>query len=111
MAPGSRGRVWERAIGNGLALTDVTYAKALQRAKDTEKRMAAASPDDIFKEKAWFTAIRRDIQTVFPELSIFQLGNLLYNDLLDVLMAYSMYRSDVGYSHGTHVSLYLFQGI
>ena len=103
MAPRSRGRVWERAIGNGLALTDVTYAKALQRAKDIEKRMATARPDMSFQEKAWFAAIRRDMQTVFPDLKIFQPGNPLHDGLLDVLMAYSMYRSDVGYSHGTHV--------
>ena len=31
----------------------------------------------------------------------------LHENLLDVLMAYSMYRSDVGYVYGTHVRLAL----
>lgn len=105
VAPRSRARVWEKAIGNDLAVTEVTFTKALQRAKDMEIRIAQARPDEHFKETAWFKAIRRDIKLVFPELKIFQPGGPLYDDLVNVLMAYSMYRSDVGYSHGTHVSL------
>ena len=103
VAPKSRARVWQKAIGNDLALTEVTYTKALQRAKDTEARIAKAASEEPCKEKAWFDAIRRDVKTTFPELHIFQPGGPLYDDLVDVLMAYSMYRSDVGYSHGTHV--------
>lgn len=91
-------------MGNDLALTDVTYAKALQRAQQLEARMSQAGPEERLKEKAWFRAIRRDIKTAFPELKIFQPGGPLHDGLLEVLMAYSMYRSDVGYSHGTHVS-------
>ena len=80
--------------------------KALQRAKDTEARIAKSSAaEHPGKEKAWFDAIRRDVKTTFPELNIFQPGGPLHDDLVDVLMAYSMYRSDVGYSHGTHVSV------
>lgn len=97
--------MWERAIGNDLALTQVTYTKALQRAKDMEMRITSTRSDELSKEKAWFNAVRRDIKTVFPNLKIFRLGSPLHNSLLDVLMAYSMYRSDVGYSHGTHVSI------
>lgn len=97
--------MWERAIGNDLALTEVTYTKALQRAKDTEEQIANTRPDERSKEEGWFDAIRRDIKTVFPNLKIFQHGSPLHDGLLHVLVAYSMYRSDVGYSHGTHVSI------
>ena len=104
VAPKSRGQVWQRAVGNELALTDVTYSKALQRAKDILARISGAPHDEVYrKEKAWFDAIRRDVKVVFPELKIFQSGGPLHDSLVDVLMAYSMYRSDVGYSHGTHV--------
>ena len=96
--------MWERAVGNELALPDGTFSKALQRAQQLETRFSQARPEERFKEKAWFRAIRRDIKTVFPELKIFQPGGPLHDGLLDVLMAYSMYRSDVGYCHGTHVS-------
>jgi len=86
-------------------LTESTYTKALKRAKDTEVRVSRSGSEGLSKEKAWFNAIRRDVKVTFPELNIFQPGGPLHDDLVDVLMAYSMYRSDVGYSHGTHVSL------
>lgn len=105
VAPKSRAKVWEKAIGNELALTEVTYKKALQRAKDIESRIAlGGAGEEHRKEKTWFNAIRRDVKVTFPELSVFQPGAPLHDGLVDVLMAYSMYRSDVGYSHGTHVS-------
>lgn len=105
VAPKSRAQVWQKAIGNDLALTEVTYNKALQRAKDMEARILRRGGEELGKEKAWFDAIRRDVKLTFPELNIFQPTGPLHSDLVDVLMAYSMYRSDVGYSHGTHVSL------
>ena len=104
VAPKSRAQVWQKTIGNDLALTEMTYCKALQRAKDLDERLAKPGGGELGKEKAWFDAIRRDVKVTFPELHIFQPGAPLYGDLVDILMAYSMYRSDVGYSHGTHVS-------
>ncbi|KAL8655690.1 MAG: hypothetical protein Q9226_002938, partial [Calogaya cf. arnoldii] len=102
IAPRSRGKVWQKAIGNDLTLSENTYTKALQRARVTEVRIAASRGDEPPKEKAWFDAIRRDANVTFPELKLFQPGGPLHGGLIDVLMAYSMYRSDVGYSHGTH---------
>ena len=104
VAPKSRAQVWQKAIGNELALTDVTYTKALKRAKDIEGRIAGGRNEVYQLEKKWFDAIHRDVKVTFPELNIFQQGGPLHDGLVDVLIAYSMYRSDVGYSHGTHVS-------
>lgn len=103
ISPKSRGEVWQRAVGNDLALTDESYRKALRRAKEVDTVTTAGNANNE-REKQWFKAIRRDIKTTFPDLKIFQPGGPLSDDLVDVLMAYSMYRSDVGYSHGTHVS-------
>ncbi|KAL8928212.1 MAG: hypothetical protein Q9208_001922 [Pyrenodesmia sp. 3 TL-2023] len=103
VAPRSRGKVWQKAIGNELALTEQTYIKALQRAKETEARIASSRGNDAPNEKAWFNAIRRDVNVAMPELNLFQRGGPLHDGLVDVLMAYAMYRSDVGYSHGTHL--------
>ncbi|KAL8731785.1 MAG: hypothetical protein Q9166_003232 [cf. Caloplaca sp. 2 TL-2023] len=103
IAPRSRAKVWQRAIGNDLTLNETTYSKASQRAKDTQVRIASSPGDAPPKEKAWFDAIRRDANVTFPELKVFQSGGPLHDSLVDVLMAYSMYRSDVGYSHGTHL--------
>ncbi|MCJ1286570.1 hypothetical protein MMC26_005916 [Xylographa opegraphella] len=103
IAPHSREEVWKRAIGNELALTESTYIKALQRAKATEKEIQTQKSGDERKEKVWFAAIRRDVDATFPDLKLFQLGRPLYGALTDLLMAYTMYRSDVGYSHCTHL--------
>ncbi|KAI4287710.1 MAG: hypothetical protein L6R35_003030 [Caloplaca aegaea] len=103
IAPRSRAKVWQKAVGNDLALREDSFTKALQRAKETETRFATNRDVELPKEKAWFDAIRRDVHATFPELKIFQRGGPLHDGLVDVLMAYSMYRSDVGYSHGTHV--------
>ncbi|MCJ1391129.1 hypothetical protein MMC18_003991 [Xylographa bjoerkii] len=103
IAPHSRAEVWKRAIGNELALTESTYTKALQRAKAAEKEIQGQRSGDERKEKVWFAAIRRDVDATFPDLKLFQLGRPLYGALTDLLMAYTMYRSDVGYSHCTHL--------
>jgi len=55
------------------------------------------------KEREIFENIQRDVKQTFPDLKIFQECGPLHENLLDVLMAYSMYRSDVGYVYGTHV--------
>ena len=107
VAPRSRADVWERAIGNELALTVATYSKALQRSQDIEVQIAKGGKHEQCKERTWFNAIQRDIRATLPELKLFQRGNPLHDDLTKVLKAYCMYRSDVGYCHGTHVSPYI----
>jgi len=99
ITPRSRGTVWLRAIGNELELSEASYDAALSRAKTLESRMSSMSQDEKSKmrEHAWFKAIKRDILTTFPELRIFQPEGPLHEPLRDVLMAYSQYRSDVGY--------------
>ena len=106
IAPMSRADVWERAIGNDLALNVATYTRALQRSQDIEAQTRDGTKYELCKERVWFSAIRRDVNTILPELKLFQFGGPLHGNLTKVLMAYCMYRSDVGYSHGTHVSLH-----
>ncbi len=96
--------MWERAIGNELALSNSTFEKALQRSRDLDVRLAKPGEQEPCRERSWYEAIHRDLKATFPELKIFQPGSSLHSDLADVLKAYCMYRSDVGYCHGTHVS-------
>jgi hypothetical protein len=105
ITPHDRGYVWEKAVGNDLGLTDSSYQLALERAKAAEKRLEEMSEQDAEKELEWkwFSAIRQDIKEAFPELKIFQPEGPLHQPLIEVLMAYAMYRSDVGYVYGTHV--------
>lgn len=103
IAPRSRGAVWQRAIGNELELTDASYHAASSRAKALERKLAKEECSGEERRKGeWFAAIRRDVSGTYPELRIFQPGGPLCEPLVDVLMAYAMYRSDVGYVSGTN---------
>ncbi|KFY43602.1 hypothetical protein V494_01902 [Pseudogymnoascus sp. VKM F-4513 (FW-928)] len=101
IAPRSRGAVWDRAIGNELGVSESSYNAALKRAKNLKKKLAKgnATADDLVQGK-WFESINRDVATTYPELRIFCPGGPLSESLVDVLMAYVMYRSDVGYVDG-----------
>ncbi|KAI9782484.1 MAG: hypothetical protein M1839_004970 [Geoglossum umbratile] len=112
VAPRSRGTVWQKAVGNDLELTETSYNVALKRAKVLEAQLkkgerhtddTPSSPPKESKEAEWFRAIRRDVKETYPDLKIFQEGGPLNEGLVDVLMAYAMYRSDVGYVYGTHL--------
>lgn len=97
----NRGVIWGRAIGNELELSEETFTKALQRAKDLRsKKDAENETNKRFQD--CFDAIDTDVSKAFPDLNLFQEGGPLRDILIDVLQAYCMYRSDVGYIHGLH---------
>ncbi|KAI9827592.1 MAG: hypothetical protein M1826_006254 [Phylliscum demangeonii] len=107
IAPRSRGAVWARAVGNELGLSADSFQAALTRARAVEAQLLAEEESLVGgrarRERDWFRAIRRDVRATYPELGIFQPGGALHEPLLDVLSAYAMYRSDVGYSRGSHL--------
>lgn len=102
--PRSRGATWGRAIGNELALTEETYKKALHRAKEVRAASDGDTGESQKRMREWFDVIDTDVSRAFPDLHLFQEGGPLRETLVDVLQAYSMYRSDVGYISGLHVS-------
>lgn len=107
VAPRSRGTVWSRAIGNDLGLTEKSFTAALGRAHAAEAREKAGhgSAED-HKCVSWMRAIRKDVEEhTFRDLRIFQAGGPLHESLMAVLSAYAMYRSDIGYVSGCHVSI------
>lgn len=107
VAPRSRGAVWAKAIGNELGLSEKSYEAALGRARAAETREKAGhgSAED-HKYGSWMRAIRKDVdEATWRDLRIFQAGGPLHQSLLDVLSAYAMYRSDIGYVAGCNVSL------
>lgn len=106
IAPRSRGQVWSRAIGNELGLNETSYLAALRRAQEVEGRVAAGSgsAEDV-RQAGWFATIRGDVEErTWKDLRIFQAGAPLHQGLVDVLTAYAMYRSDIGYVTGCNVS-------
>lgn len=105
ITPRSRGAVWQRAIGNGLALTEESFKKALERANELRVKCEQDTSGSYTQDRERFEAIRRDAATAFADLKLFTKEGPLYESLVQVLDAYSMYRSDVGYLYGIHVSL------
>ncbi|GAB7349525.1 hypothetical protein MBLNU459_g0229t1 [Dothideomycetes sp. NU459] len=101
----SRGAVWSKAIGNELSLSEASYTAALNRARAIQTEVASLPSEERSKhaDSAWLSAIERDVPTVFAQYGIFSAGAPLHDALKDVLLAYSAYRSDVGYVYGTHV--------
>lgn len=105
VTPASRSVVWPRQVGNELCISSTTFDAALRRAQVLESQLANVPHDERTrsKEHTWFQAIKRDAARSFPELGVFHAGGPLNADLEDVLKAYAMYRSDVGYVYGTHL--------
>jgi hypothetical protein len=106
IAPRSRGAVWTRAIGNDLGLTKTSFEAALSRAceAETKAKSGHGSAEDM-RVTSWFAAIGEDVrERTWPDLRIFQPGGPLHQSLVDVLRAYTMYRSDIGYVPGCNVS-------
>lgn len=106
IAPRSRGVVWSKAIGNELGLSETSYKAALSRARESTARVAAGNGTvEDQKHSAWFSSIQQDVEEkTWQDLRIFQKGGPLSQALVDVLSAYAMYRSDIGYVTGCNVS-------
>ncbi|CAI7581354.1 hypothetical protein N7533_009831 [Penicillium manginii] len=100
--PRSRGLMWRRAIGNELALSEESFTKALKRAKVLRSKSDTEPSESNKRLLECFDAIDNDVSKAFPDLNLFSEGGPLRDTLVDVLQAYCMYRSDVGYIHGLH---------
>lgn len=107
IAPRSRGAVWTRAIGNELGLSEASFQAALARAQEVEARVKDDKGDaEDVKRAKWFQEIRKDAASkTWEDLRIFEVEGPLHQSLVDVLSAYAMYRSDIGYVRGCNVSM------
>jgi hypothetical protein len=107
IAPRSRGAVWTRAIGNELGLSEASFQAALARAQEVEARVKDDKGDaEDVKRAKWFQEIRKDAANkTWEDLRIFEVEGPLHQSLVDVLSAYAMYRSDIGYVRGCNVSM------
>ncbi|EDR15811.1 uncharacterized protein LACBIDRAFT_301140 [Laccaria bicolor S238N-H82] len=90
-----RASMWEKAVGNPLALNKDHYRTCLSRAK-------RALASGVFPQTT-LDLIERDISTTLPALHIFHPeSGPLYGDLKDMLSAWVVSRSDegLGYTFG-----------
>ncbi|GAA5923560.1 hypothetical protein JCM1841_002983 [Sporobolomyces salmonicolor] len=79
-----RGRLWAMCIGNGLTVPKSAYFQALGRAK----RGLEEGRKDMkrVQEEA-----EEDSQRTLPTLKLFQRGGVMHEDLMDLLLAWSVY--------------------
>jgi len=98
--PKTRGRVWQRRVGNTLGLSVDSYSMAAERAREIKSRPVEKLSEHEQTMQEWFSDIERDAETAFPDLSIFQRYGPQWQDLIDVCEAYATYRGDIGYVYG-----------
>ncbi|OCK75769.1 hypothetical protein K432DRAFT_446477, partial [Lepidopterella palustris CBS 459.81] len=100
--PQLRGQVWARAIGNDLALTENSYLTASRNAKEAYAELARKTPEEREGDSGdggellWecFCRVQELAGETFPEVGLFGKGAPLGEDLVEVCMAYAMYRRD-----------------
>lgn len=93
----------QKSFGNALRITEDTYKKAVARVSDAERAISESSPDDETEAIATvFRRIELDCASIFQELKIFQPGAPLYDDLVQVTKAYTLYRSNSMHIPGAH---------
>jgi hypothetical protein len=104
-----RGEIWKLAVGNPLGLVEGTYDTALKRAREAEQRLEHMSSEEVERDATGkaLTRLRENADNVFPDVKIFQEGGPLHQSLLDVCMAYAMYRADLDCVTRVQVSLVL----
>lgn len=98
--PRLRGQVWQKAIGNDLEVTELTYNIALEKAQAEVK----AHGHEALGGR--YLYIIQSTHKVFPKLKMFAAQTSLENDdeqplhkdLVNVCLAYSMYRPDIPHS-------------
>lgn len=82
-----RGRLWGMCIGNGLAVSRSAYGVHLARARKgrEEGRYPAGEMEMLL----------RDVEETMPDLKMFQEGGVMHEDLVELLMAFSVYGDGV----------------
>ncbi|EUC44672.1 hypothetical protein COCMIDRAFT_37493 [Bipolaris oryzae ATCC 44560] len=98
--PRLRGQVWQTAIGNDLEVTELTYNIALEKAQAEVK----AHGHEALGGR--YLYIIQSTHKVFPRLKMFAAQTSpenddeqpLHKDLVNVCLAYSMYRPDIPHS-------------
>ena len=98
LPPKVRGRVWALAIGDTLSITNELFSICLARARATLD--APGTGVGPLGKESTAALIAQDLSRTFPQLSFFQAGGPMHDDLRDILQAYVCYRPDIGYVQG-----------
>ena len=90
-----RGEVWSLLIGNLLRITPLLYESLLARVRTYDK-----NHDEFPQFKKNIKIIDADLHRTFTDLAYFRQGGNFHHPLRNVLAAFSLYRTDLGYVQG-----------
>ena len=116
LPPKVRGRVWELSVGNRLGITEESYSEIVARIStivDVNLELDQQRPDDPSEEggepekepeygsvEYWARHISTDLPRTHAVLAFFHKEGPLRRPLHEVLLAYAVYRPDIGYVQG-----------
>lgn len=87
-----RGEVWSHIIGNQLRISEFLYESLLVKFRITEKNL---DDDPAFKKN--LKVIEVDLHRTFTDLAHFRASGILHQPLKNILAAFAMHRTDLGY--------------
>jgi len=90
--PEIRSEVWTQLIGNHIRCSPILYESLLVRVRVAEENM-----DKDLQFKKNIKVIEEDLHRTFSDLGIFRFGQSLYQPLKNMLAAFSVFRTDLGY--------------
>ena len=90
-----RTEAWSILIGNELRVSPTLYESLLVRVRVAEENI---EKDIQFKKH--IKVIEADLHRTFSELGQFRFGQQLYQPLKNILAAFSVFRTDLGYVQG-----------
>lgn len=90
-----KGYMWLQMQGNTLRITPQLYKLNIERGKLIE-----ANLDKEVQFRKTLKIIEEDLHRTFGELGHFRYGNKFYQPLRNILVAFAIYRPDLGYIQG-----------
>ena len=90
-----RKHVWKLILPNTLKVNEKLYKVLCERSKVC---MEFADRDTAFKKS--LKVIDEDIHRTYADTGLFRVGNKFHDPLKNILMAYSLFRPDLGYVQG-----------
>jgi hypothetical protein len=81
-----RGRLWGLCVGNGLAVSKNSFTGHLARARKGVED--GSFPVEVMKQ------LEDDVERTLPTLKLFQKGGVMHEELVDLLLAYTVYANE-----------------
>ena len=109
-----RGQIWELSLGNSAGVTPEAYHKIIAQISplidknvcgtfETDEESLPVEPDvepEYGSIEFWARSINVDLPRTYPVLAFFHVGGPFRRPLHEVLLAYALFRPEIGYVQG-----------